>query len=248
MAEANRRPATRRERPSGERCDRARAWLGTSPRCRKRDGAWRGDYGGPMFLLPMYVAACHIARPADPRARRRAGMIALPPERAAPRRQHRPARRGLGLPVHHRARLRGAAPARGGARRRATRRELRALDPRPRHGRSARASWGKFMLALLNLYDYDGLHPVLPELWLLARGCPDPSQPPLVPRAGRSTCPWPSSTATSAQAPPTSSRSALRGELYDRPTTASASREHRNTIAPATSTPRPRGCSSWPTG
>ena len=26
------------------------------------DGAWRGDYGGPLFLLPMYVGAHHIAR------------------------------------------------------------------------------------------------------------------------------------------------------------------------------------------
>jgi squalene/oxidosqualene cyclase-like protein len=34
------------------------------------------------------------------------------------------------------------------------------------------ASWGKFVLALLNLYDYDGLHPVLPELWLLPEALP----------------------------------------------------------------------------
>ena len=39
------------------------------------DGAWRGDYGGPMFLLPMYVAACHIGgRPIPPKTRDR--MIA----------------------------------------------------------------------------------------------------------------------------------------------------------------------------
>ena len=30
-------------------------------------------------------------------------------------------------------------------------------------------SWGKFWLALLNLYDWRGLNPVLPELWLLPR-------------------------------------------------------------------------------
>lgn len=33
-------------------------------------------------------------------------------------------------------------------------------------------SWGKFWLALLNLYDWDGLHPVLPELWSLPRRLP----------------------------------------------------------------------------
>ena len=33
-------------------------------------------------------------------------------------------------------------------------------------------SWGKFWLALLNLYDWRGLHPVLPELWSLPRLLP----------------------------------------------------------------------------
>ncbi len=33
-------------------------------------------------------------------------------------------------------------------------------------------SWGKFWLALLNLYDWNGLHPVLPELWSLPQRLP----------------------------------------------------------------------------
>ena len=33
-------------------------------------------------------------------------------------------------------------------------------------------TWGKFWLALLNLYDWRGLNPVLPELWLLPRRVP----------------------------------------------------------------------------
>ena len=33
-------------------------------------------------------------------------------------------------------------------------------------------SWGKFWLALLNLYDWSGVHPVLPELWSLPRRLP----------------------------------------------------------------------------
>src|SRR5208337_3659089 len=24
------------------------------------NGCWKGDYGGPMFLLPMYIGACYI--------------------------------------------------------------------------------------------------------------------------------------------------------------------------------------------
>jgi squalene/oxidosqualene cyclase-like protein len=34
------------------------------------------------------------------------------------------------------------------------------------------ASWGKFVLAVLGLYDWEGLHPVPPELWLLPRSLP----------------------------------------------------------------------------
>jgi squalene cyclase len=34
------------------------------------------------------------------------------------------------------------------------------------------AAWGKYFLALLNLYDYRGLSPVLPELWLLPARLP----------------------------------------------------------------------------
>jgi len=33
-------------------------------------------------------------------------------------------------------------------------------------------AWAKFWLALLNVYDWDGLHPVPPELWLLPYGAP----------------------------------------------------------------------------
>ncbi len=33
-------------------------------------------------------------------------------------------------------------------------------------------SWGKFWLALLNLYDWRGIHPILPELWRLPRRLP----------------------------------------------------------------------------
>src|SRR5690348_3478403 len=30
-------------------------------RLQDADGGWAGDYGGPMFLLPMYLALCHAA-------------------------------------------------------------------------------------------------------------------------------------------------------------------------------------------
>src|SRR5204862_2808451 len=39
-------------------------------------------------------------------------------------------------------------------------------------GPLASASWGKFFLALMNLYDFAGIDPVQPELWLLPRWAP----------------------------------------------------------------------------
>ena len=30
-------------------------------RSQHADGSWHGDYGGPLFLLPLYVATCHVA-------------------------------------------------------------------------------------------------------------------------------------------------------------------------------------------
>lgn len=42
----------------------------------------------------------------------------------------------------------------------------------PRGGALSSASWGRFFLALLNLHDYAGIHPVPPELWLLPESLP----------------------------------------------------------------------------
>ena len=42
----------------------------------------------------------------------------------------------------------------------------------PRGGPLGSAPWGKFFLSILNLHDYRGLHPVLPELWRLPRWFP----------------------------------------------------------------------------
>src|SRR5215208_1543728 len=46
-------------------------------RLQGEDGAWPGDYGGPLFLLPMYIALCHAAgRVSGLGDARRRGMIA----------------------------------------------------------------------------------------------------------------------------------------------------------------------------
>lgn len=50
---------------------------------------------------------------------------------------------------------------------------LRALNWIHKHGGVLQIpTWGKFLLALLNLYQWDGVNPVLPEMWLLPEEFP----------------------------------------------------------------------------
>jgi len=132
-------------------------------------GSWHGDYGGPLFLLSMYIGTCHVVGvPLDDATR--AGMIAYLTN-------HQNPDGGWGLDVEGDShvftsvlnyvalRLLG----------------LPASDTRlgharewflPRGGALASASWGKFFLAVLGLYHYDGVAPVPPELWLLPEALP----------------------------------------------------------------------------
>lgn len=135
-----------------------------------KDGSWPVDYGGPMFLLPMYISATFICkRPIDSRSRElmvsfvlhalhEEGCIGL----------HQEAREGtlfttvlcyvalriLGLDPEHESLARMKAWI------------LKAGGP------EKSAPWGKWILCLLNLYDYAGIHPILPELYLLPRAFP----------------------------------------------------------------------------
>jgi lanosterol synthase len=192
------------------------------------DGAWRGDYGGPMFLLPMYVAACHIGRrPIEPR--RRYGMIAY---LSANQRVDG----SFGLHVEGSGCLFTTVLCYVALRLLG----LWAADERARRARAfihahgtalACASWGKFTLALLNLYDYDGLQPVLPELWLLPASLPfHPSR--LWCHCRQVYLPMAHLYGKRARMPADELTHALRRELYDRPYDSIRFIDHRNTIAP----------------
>jgi squalene/oxidosqualene cyclase-like protein len=138
-------------------------------RTQHADGSWHGDYGGPLFLLPLYVATCHVA--------------GLPIELASQREMLRYLRAqqnedgGFGLHVeaassvfptslnYVAARLLGEEADAGWL--------ARARAWLEQHGGPTQsAAWGKYFLAVLNLYDYRGLTPVLPELWLLPTRLP----------------------------------------------------------------------------
>jgi squalene/oxidosqualene cyclase-like protein len=133
------------------------------------DGAWPADYGGPMFLLPMYVALAYAAKAIPEEHRggflsyfrnvqgdgdslglhaedRRGSMFASALGYAAQRLL------GVSADEPHLVRLR----------------RWMALHGSP----LGAASWGKFTLCLLGLYEWRGIHPILPELWLLPPAAP----------------------------------------------------------------------------
>jgi lanosterol synthase len=139
-------------------------------RLQDSDGSWPGDYGGPMFLLPMYLALCHAAGRL-PEAKRRAGMIAYFTS-------VQNADGSIGL---HAEDPRGSMFTTA-----LSYVALRVLglssdDERVVRMRRwihsngtplAAASWGKFTLCLLGLYDWAGIHSFPPELWLLSPKSP----------------------------------------------------------------------------
>jgi squalene/oxidosqualene cyclase-like protein len=130
-------------------------------------GSWNPVYSGPNFLLPMYVIVCHASSTELTRQQR------------------------LDL---HGALLRtsqpdgGVALYSGGPSRMFTTTltyvALRLLDEPPEglhslhqwigaHGGIHQAPmWAKFFMSLIGLYDYRGVEPILPELWLLPRWAP----------------------------------------------------------------------------
>ena len=132
-------------------------------------GAWIGDYGGPLFLLPMFVA---IAKLTD---------YQLSPEQMSSMRRYIESKQnedgGYGLHVEGESMLFTSS---------LNYIALRLLgvskdDENASHclswiekngGPKGCASWGKFFLCLLGLYEYQGIHPIQPELWLLPKWVP----------------------------------------------------------------------------
>jgi squalene/oxidosqualene cyclase-like protein len=128
------------------------------------DGAFPGDYGGPMFLLPMYMGTCYgtgVSIPSDVKA----DMVRY-------LRHVQNADGGFGLHVESHSYLFTSTIIYAVLRLY----DVPSTDPmlvrlrsfvRAQGGPLRAAAWGKFFLTLLNLYDYRGLNPVPPELWIL---------------------------------------------------------------------------------
>lgn len=141
-------------------------WLARS---QDEDGSWPGNYGGPMFLLPLYIITSHIIeQPLDATTRAQMVRYIL---------AHQNADGGFGLHVEGASCVYGTVANYVGLR-------FLGVEANDDAARLARewlhqnggplgsASWGKFFLALLDLYPYDALNPIAPELWLLPESLP----------------------------------------------------------------------------
>ena len=138
-------------------------------RAQHADGSWHGDYGGPLFLLPLYVSTCHVAGIGIEPAARLEMLRYL--------RTHQNEDGGFGLHVEAPSGVFPTVLNYVGARLLGEGAEAswlaRARSWLEQHGGPTQsAAWGKYFLAVLNLYDYRGLAPVLPELWLLPTRLP----------------------------------------------------------------------------
>ncbi|CDF35754.1 cycloartenol synthase [Chondrus crispus] len=133
------------------------------------DGHWAGDYAGPMFLLPGLVIACYVSRTPLPPAHRAEMLRYL--------RNHQNPDGGFGLHIEHKStmfstalnyvamRILGAGSADSDSR--SARAWIRA------HGGPAGCpGWGKFWLAVLGVYEWQGMDPLTPEFWLLPYALP----------------------------------------------------------------------------
>ena len=134
------------------------------------DGSWLGDYGGPTFLLPMYVALCEAAQrlPDEWRKQRMRDYMLSTQRHDGSIGLHAEDDRGSMFCTalsYVALRILGSGPE-----------EAPLVRMREwmndNGGPAGAASWGKFVLCLMGLYDYRGIWPILPELWLLPLKAP----------------------------------------------------------------------------
>ena len=191
------------------------------------NGAWLGDYGGPLFMLPMYIGTCistNVEIPRDDLAE----MV-----RYLRGTQNRDGGWGLHVESHSYlftstiiyAALRFAGVSADDPQLAQARRYIQASG-----GPLSSASWGKFFLTLLNLHDYRGLNPIPPEIWILPRSLPvHPSR--LWCHSRMVSLPMAYLYAKRVQRPVDSLTREIRSELYDQPYESIRWEETRDRIA-----------------
>jgi lanosterol synthase len=135
----------------------------------QNDGHWPGDYGGPLFLLPALVIASYITS-ASFSDEKKTLMIQY-------MLNHQNGDGGWGLHIEDGSTMFGTAMQYCALR-------ILGLDADYKELQRARywiiqnggltniPSWGKFFMALLGVYEWEGCNSLLPELWLIPRWMP----------------------------------------------------------------------------
>ncbi|RDD36321.1 Lanosterol synthase [Trichoplax sp. H2] len=134
------------------------------------DGHWSGDYGGPLFLMSGLIIVCHITQSGLTEYQKKEMIRYL-------KNVENTDTGGWGL---HTA---GPATVFGTATNYVAMRLLGADKDDPVMTRARRflhsqggavgiPSWGKFWLSVLNVYEWDGMHSLLPEMWIMPQWMP----------------------------------------------------------------------------
>jgi squalene/oxidosqualene cyclase-like protein len=133
------------------------------------DGHWPGDYGGPLFLLPGLLIASYLSDTPFPKAHREMMKRYLF--------NHQNPDAGWGMHIEGESTMFGTVMQYV---------SLRILGVEKNHeqliqarnwiknhgGATGIPSWGKFYLAVLNLYDWRGFNSLFPEMWLFPKWLP----------------------------------------------------------------------------
>ena len=133
------------------------------------DGHFPSDYGGPHFLLPGLVITCFITGVRLPEQHRFEMLRYF--------RNHQRKDGGTGLHIEGHSTMFGTSLNYVAARICGFGAEdpycVRARKWMKTHGGCvASTSWGKFWLCVLNVYDYKGINPLPPEMWLMPEFLP----------------------------------------------------------------------------
>lgn len=148
-------------RPATDPLERGISFLAD---CQLPDGSWKGDYGGSYFLTPMWASAL-AAMGIDLPDGVRSGLLRY-------MRRHQNPDGGWGLHVESPSYLFSTVMTHVALRLLGEKDEEAISWIRSHGGAAGIPMWGKLFLATLNLYHYDGVPPLSPELFLLPKKSP----------------------------------------------------------------------------
>lgn len=134
-----------------------------------KDGHWPGDYGGPLFLLPGLMIASYLSDTPFPKAHKE--MM----KRYLFNHQNKDA--GWGMHIEGESTMFGTVMQYVSLRLLGVDKDQEQLVKarawiKSHGGATGIPSWGKFYLAVLNCYDWQGFNSLFPEMWLFPEWLP----------------------------------------------------------------------------